>query len=389
MPISVAEPTDPPITRGLRGVIAAETAISDVRGSEGFYHYRQYSAIDLARSRSVEDVWQLLVDGALPGTRAEQDAFRDEVRPWRALPPVLRSILPTIARISDPMTGLRTALSFAATEWGLRPLYDQGPEARRRDALRIAAVTPTILAALHRLRHGWTPVPPRDDLDHAADFLWMVSGEEPDPIRVDAISRYLISTVDHGFNASTFTARVIASSGADMGAAVVGAIGALSGPLHGGAPSRALDLLGEIGSADRARDVVTRKITDGERIMGFGHAVYVTDDPRSVLLRETAEGFGGPLVELAVAVEQTVVDVLAERKPGHDLRANVEFYAAVVMSACGLPREMFTPTFASSRVIGWTANVLEQAADPKIIRPSAHYVGPAAPQPVPLVRTAG
>jgi citrate synthase len=211
----------------------------------------------------------------------------------------------------------------------------------------------------------------------------MLTGEEPEPGRADAIKHYLVSTIDHGFNASTFTARVIASTGADMGACVTGAIGALSGPLHGGAPSRALDLLDEIGSPERARPVVTEKVVSGERIMGFGHAVYTTDDPRSLMLKEVAQRLGGPLVDLATQVEETVVAVLAELKPGRHLYANVEFYAGVVMSLCGVPPEMFTPTFASSRVIGWTANILEQAADSKIIRPSARYVGPPPPQPVP------
>ncbi len=177
--------------------------------------------------------------------------------------------------------------------------------------------------------------------------------------------------------------RVIASTGADLGACITGAIGALSGPLHGGAPSRALELLDEIGTPSRARSVVTDKVQAGERIMGFGHAVYRTEDPRSRMLRQVAQQLGGPLAELAVAVERSVVEVLAELKPGRELYANVELYAGVVMAACGVPPEMFTPTFASSRVIGWSANVLEQAMDPKIIRPIARYVGPPPPQPVP------
>jgi citrate synthase len=371
------------VPRGLKGVVVAETEIGDVRGSEGFYHYRQYSAVELAKGRPLEDVWQLLIDRALPTTPAERAAFREEVRSLRVLPPALASVLPAIARASEPMNGLRTALSLAAAERGCRPLYDLNPAARRADALLIAAVTPTVLTALYRLRHNRQPVPPRDDLDYAANYLWMLTGKEPEPRHVDAIKHYLISTIDHGFNASTFTARVIASTGADMGACIVGAIGALSGPLHGGAPSRALDLLDEIGSPGRARPVVTDKVAGSERIMGFGHAVYTTEDPRSIMLREVAQRLGGPLVDLATQVEQTVVAVLAELKPGRHLYANVEFYAGVVMSLCGVPREMFTPTFASSRVVGWTANVIEQAHDPKIIRPSARYVGPPPPQPVP------
>jgi citrate synthase len=371
--------------RGLKNLVVAETEIGDVRGSEGFYHYRQYSAVDLARTRPIEDVWGLLIDGALPSTQAERRAFADEVRALRAIPPALSAVLPAIAQASEPLNGLRTALSLAAEEHGCRPVFDLDRAARRADALFAAAVTPTILTALHRLREGRDPLAPRDDLDYAANYLWMLTGEQPQASHADALKHYLVSTIDHGFNASTFTARVIASTGADTGACVTGALGALSGPLHGGAPSRALDLLDEIRSPDRARAVVTEKVLSGERIMGFGHPVYITDDPRSLMLREVALRLGGQLVDLATEVEQTVVAVLAELKPGRHLYANVEFYAGVVMSLCGVPREMFTPTFASSRVIGWTANVLEQAEDPKIIRPSARYIGPAAPQPVPAL----
>ena len=372
------------VPRGLKGVVVTETGIGDVRGGEGFYHYRQYSAVDLAKSRPVEDVWRLLIDGELPVSAADRESFCAEIRPLWVIPKATADALPAIARTTGhPLNGLRTALSMAAEERGCRPVYDLKPHERRADALFVAAVTPTILTALHRLRSGHEPVSPRDDLDYAANYLWMLTGREPSAAHAAAIRRYLISTIDHGFNASTFTARVIASTGADMGACIAGAIGALSGPLHGGAPSRALDLLNEIGEAGRARAVVAGKVTRGERIMGFGHAVYTTTDPRSEMLKETAQGLGGPLADLAVEVEQTVVDVLAELKPGRHLYANVEFYAGVVMALCEVPPEMFTPTFASSRVIGWAANVLEQAEDPKIIRPSARYVGPPPPRPVP------
>ena len=211
----------------------------------------------------------------------------------------------------------------------------------------------------------------------------MLTGEEFDADKGRAVEQYQITTIDHGFNASTFTARVICSSGADVAAAVVGGMGALSGPLHGGAPSRALDLLDAIGTVDNARPYLIDDVTRGEKIMGFGHRVYKTDDPRSLFLRGVAERIQADKVEFAKVVEQTVVDVLAELKPGRNLYANVEFYAGVVMDHCGLPPELFTPTFASSRVIGWCANILEQAADNRIIRPSAQYVGPPPPQPVP------
>jgi len=382
--VNAANSTAIEVPRGLKGVVVTETEIGDVRGGEGFYHYRQYSAVDLARSRPVEDVWRLLIDGELPGSAADRADFCAEIRPLWAIPKATAAALSAIAQTTEhPLNGLRTALSMAAEERGCRPLYDLKPHERRADALFVAAVTPTILTALHRLRSGQRPVGPRDDLDYAANYLWMLTGREPSAAHAAAVRRYLISTIDHGFNASTFTARVIASTGADMGACIAGAIGALSGPLHGGAPSRALDLLNEIGEAGRARAVVAGKVTRGERIMGFGHAVYTTTDPRSEMLKETAQGLGGPLADLAVEVEQTVVDVLAELKPGRHLYANVEYYAGVVMALCGVPPEMFTPTFASSRVIGWSANVLEQAEDPKIIRPSARYVGPPPPQPIP------
>jgi citrate synthase len=264
----------------------------------------------------------------------------------------------------------------------MRPVLDLDLRERRQDALVVSALAPTLLTALHRLRSGAEPVEPRSDLAYAANYLWMLTGAEPTAEHARAVEHYLISTVDHGFNASTFTARVVASTGADTGACVTAAIGALSGPLHGGAPSRALDLLHEIGSPTRTEDVVRAKVRDGERIMGFGHAVYRTDDPRSLMLRRIATDLGGPLVDLALDVEQRVVDVLEDIKPGRGLKANVEFYAGVVMASCGIPPAMFTPTFASSRVIGWCANVLEQAVDTKIIRPSARYVGPPPPQPV-------
>jgi citrate synthase len=375
-----------PVPPGLKGLAVTDTEIGDVRGSEGFYHYRQYSATELARQRTLEEVWQLLQDGSLPGHSDRRDAFRGEVRQARSLPPDLLDVLPAIAgltRAAGPMTALRTAVSAFGAACDLQPLWDLDAEAVRRDLIRLAAATPTLVAALHRLSSGQEPVEPDPDLDHAANYLWMVTGRQPDPALARAVEQYLILTVDHGFNSSTFTARVISSTGADAAAAVVGAIGALSGPLHGGAPSRALDTIDAIGSPDRAEPYVRDAVTRGDRIMGFGHAVYRTEDPRSRLLRQVAESLGGDVVELAVEIEQTVLRVLAELKPENPLYTNVEFYAGVVMDRCGLPRDLFTPTFAVSRVIGWSANIAEQARARQIIRPAARYVGPPPPQPVP------
>jgi citrate synthase len=381
----VVSPGQMEAPKGLAGVIVAETEVGDVRGQEGFYHYRQYSAVDLAEKRSLEDVWYLLFEGELPD-RAQHERFVADVREARQLPAEVATVLPAIASAGErfvPLDALRTAVSQVGAALDFQPSLDVTHDELKANALRVCAITPTLIMALYRLRQGLQPIDPHPDLGYAANYLYMLSGDVPDPDFARAIEQYQITTVDHGFNASTFTARVITSTGADLGAAVVGGIGALSGPLHGGAPSRALDMLDAIGTPDKTDAWVRNAVESGDRIMGFGHRVYKTDDPRSVLLRSVAQRLGGEMADFAMQVEQTVVDVLAELKPGRDLYTNVEFYAGVVMDRCGLPRELFTPTFASSRVIGWCANILEQAADNRIIRPSAKYVGPPPPQPVP------
>ncbi|MCH0561861.1 MULTISPECIES: citrate synthase [unclassified Streptomyces] len=380
---SVATRVDVP--RGLAGVVVTDTEVGDVRGLEGFYHYRQYSAVDLARTRGFEDVWHLLVHGELPDA-GRSAAFAARTAALRRLPDEVRAALPAVAAASGssgPLAGMRTALSLLGAAKGFRPVYDTDAEQRREDTVVAAAAVPTLLTALYRLGRGLEPVEPREDLSCAANYLYMLTGVEPEPECARAVEQYLIATIDHGFNASTFTARVVASTGADAAACLVAAVGALSGPLHGGAPSRALDTLDAIGTPDRIDAWIRERVLAGERIMGFGHAIYRTEDPRSRMLREIAQRFGGPRVEFAVEVERRVEAILAELKPGRQLHTNVEFYAGVVMELCGLPREMFTPTFAAARVVGWSANILEQARDSKIIRPVARYVGPVPPVQVP------
>jgi citrate synthase len=374
--------------RGLEGVVVAETEVGDVRGLEGFYHYRQYSAVDLAKTRPLEDIWRLMFDGALPTTIAEREAFHNENRPLRALPESVARVLPEIAAAGDtfiPLDALRTAVSLLGAASGFKASLDVDATELRSNAMLVCAAIPTLVTALFRLRQGLDPVAPDPKLGYAANYLYMMQGKVPTDEHAAAVEKYLISTIDHGFNASTFTARVITSTGADLGAAVVGAIGALSGPLHGGAPSRALDMLDQIGTADRAEPWLRAAVERGDRLMGFGHRVYKTDDPRSLMLRDVAESLGGEKMELARHIEATAIEVLAELKPGRKLYTNVEFYAGIVMDSCGVPREMFTPTFASSRAIGWCAHILEQAADNRLIRPSAHYRGEPPPQPVPPI----
>jgi len=364
------------VPAGLNGVVAADTAIGAVDGDRGFFHYGPYDATALARTRTFEEVWFLLRNGRLPDVD-EAAAFRQEVGVLRTIPADLWPVIEAVAGTSSSMLSkLRSVLSVAAGPLALDPVIDVDDAARRGQTLRLAALVPSILAALYRIGAGSRPIDPDPTLAHAAAYLHQTTGVVPTPVAARAVEQYMLLTIDHGFNASTFTARVVASTGADPADAVCAALGALAGPLHGGAPSRALDALDEIGSVDAAADWVRGQVAAGRRIMGFGHAVYRAPDPRSALLREVAERLGGDLVELAIAVEAEILVTLAELKPGRPLPSNVEFYAGVVMETAGLPRVMFTPTFAVSRTVGWCAHVVEQAAAGKLIRPSSRYVGP-------------
>lgn len=366
------------VPAGLKGVAVADTALGDVRGGEGFYHYRHLDAAWLARTSTVEAVWRLLVDGTAPDDATGRGGFEHEVRSMRTIDPDLWPALRAIAAVArDPLDGLRAAVPLVAARAGMRPVIDVSPAQRRHDVLLLGAQTPTLLAAFHRLLHGLEPVAPEPSLGHGANYLRMVLGRDPSDEASRAIETYLVATIDHGFNASTFTARVITSTGADVASAIGGGIGALSGPLHGGAPGRALEMIEDIGDPGRTEAWLDRHLAAGGKVMGFGHAVYRTEDPRAGLLRELALGLGGELAERAVAIEQQVIAYLGRVRPDVVIQTNVEYYAGVVMERCGLPRAMFTPTFDVSRVLGWGAHVLEQAADNKIIRPSARYVGPA------------
>jgi len=359
---------------GLKNVIVTDTELGDVRGEEGFFHYRGHDATLLARDVFFEDAWHLVLFGSLP-TASEATAFGTRVGALRPLDGRTVDLLrATVGSGTEPMHALRVAL--AALGLGDRPLMDLPEDERIEAALRSAAVTPTILAAAHRLARGEEPAEADPAAGHAADYLRMATGNT-DPADAAALQTYLVATIDHGINASTFAGRVIASTGSDMTSCLLGALGAFLGPLHGGAPSRALAALDEIGDPSRTREWVRGKIARDERIMGFGHAVYRTHDPRSELLKDVARRYDSPLVRQALQVEAEIETAINELKPGRRLYANVEYYAGVVMGEVGLPPSMFTPTFGVARVVGWTANVLEQVRQGKIIRPSARYVGPA------------
>ena len=355
--------------------MVADTSIGDVRGLEGFFHYREHAAPDLARRCSFEEIWHLVTRGTLPD-EATLARFRAEVGPQREVPAPVASALPAVvAAGGSQFQMLRTAMSLTGQALDLQPWIDTGVPALAGAALRMTAVVPTLVAALWRLSTGDEPVDPDPARGVAEDYLRMVTGVVPTAEAVRAVERYLALTVDHGFNASTFTARTVTSTGADAAAALVAALGALSGPLHGGAPSRALDMLRAIGSPGNARDWVQGALASGDRIMGFGHRVYRTEDPRSALLKETALEMGGDLATLAVAVEDDILAALQAHRPGRELRTNVEYYAGVVLHLAGLPQELFTSTFAVSRAVGWSAHIVEQAAANRLIRPAARYVG--------------
>lgn len=361
---------------GLKGLAVADTVLGDVRGQEGFFHYRHHDASELARTRTLEDVWTLQLDGGLPPAVPLVAAGS-----MRMLPPEVEVLVDAAAAcMADPMNSLRVGMLAVADREGRGPSLDRSPDELRDDALRLTAIVPTILARHHRRRLGLDPVAPDAGHGHAADYLRMTTGTTPSPTAARAVEQYLVATVDHGFNASTFTGRVAASTGADMAGSLVAAVGALTGPLHGGAPSRCIEMIDEIETPGHARRWVLDALDRGDKIMGFGHAVYRAEDPRGIVLRAAAESMGDldetDLVERAAGIESEVLATLAEWKPDQRIVTNVEFWAGVVLELAALPRAMFTPTFSVSRSIGWSAHVIEQVRVGKIIRPGARYVGP-------------
>lgn len=363
--------------RGLKNLIVTHTQVGDVLGAEGRFHYRGRDAVELARTCTFEQVWHLMAHESIPDAGSDElRLFAEETGRLRALPAGIEPLLERLATAqANPLHVLRTAISALGTVAPMRPTYDLDAAATAAGLLQVCAATPTILAAAYRMSQGLTPIAPDPALPRAVDYLRMATGSMPSDEAARLIESYLIATVDHGFNNSTFTARVVASSGSDVASCMVAAIGAFLGPLHGGAPDRALQALDEIGDPANTDAWVRHQIATGAKIMGFGHAVYRTHDPRAELLKSLLADSGHALVHRAFAVEDAIERTLADLKPGHTLYANVEFYAGVAIALAGLPPAMFTPTFAVARVVGWAANIAEQAAEGKIIRPIARYVG--------------
>jgi citrate synthase len=360
---------------GLDRVIATSTRLSLVDGEAGRLIIGGYAVEDIAPKARFEELAYLLLHGGLPAG-PELTKFCAELAARRELPQTTLLVLGEAARQSLPV--------IDALVMAVPTLLTSAAEDYRQSSLRLIAVLPTIVGSYWRLRNGHEPVTPRKELSHAAHYLHQLFGAEPASDRARALETYINTVCDHGLNASTFTARVIISTRSDMISAITGAIGALKGPLHGGAPGPALDMVLEIGRADRAESVIHAKLAAGERLMGFGHRVYRVRDPRADVLARAAEKFfqaGGDreLYQLARDVEAVALRLLAEHKPGRRLDTNVEFYTALLLHGLGLPSELFTPTFAVGRVLGWTAHCLEQLRDGRLIRPQSRYIGPEYP----------
>jgi citrate synthase len=370
------------VASGLEDVVATSTRLSRVDGERGELLLAGYRVEDLAPRADFEEVVHLLWHGRLP-VRAELDRLRRDLAASRALGSATLALLREAAGSGAPVMD---ALRMAAASASLDVAGDGDP---MPEALRLVAVFPTIVGAYWRLAQGREPLPPRPDLSLAADYLRQLSGEDPSEARVRGLETYLNTVSDHGLNASTFTARVIVSTRSDLFSAVTGAVGALKGPLHGGAPGPALDTVREIGRPERAETVLREKLARGERLMGFGHRVYRVRDPRADVLAAAAERFYASegdqaLYGLAREVEKTALRLLAEHKPGRRLQTNVEFYTALLLHGLGLSPELFTPTFAVGRVAGWTAHALEQTREGRLIRPQSEYVGETDRRFVPL-----
>ena len=358
-----------PYSPGLEGVVAAQTEISEVDGQNGRLIYRGGYLIQEVAERSFEEVAYLLWHGQLPD-QAQLAELKQQLAAASALNTAAREALSGLPRDADPMDALRTLVSAQ----GAGP---DCPKPHMQGAIAATAVTPTAVAAFYRHQRGQQPLEPRPELGHAANFLYMLDGNKPDAERVRYLQTYLVLLADHGLNASTFTARVVASTGTDLWSAVVAAIAALKGPAHGGAATAAMNMLERVGGPDRAEQFVINALDHKERLMGFGHRVYRTYDPRARILRDLCKEANPEFYNVAVKVEEVALRELVARHPERPNATNVDYYSAGILAAAGFPTEFFACVFATSRMAGWTAHVLEyMAKDGRIIRPASQWTGP-------------
>jgi citrate synthase len=360
----------PHVSKGLDDVIVGQSKIAWVGGETGDLVYRGFDVRTLVPGVPYESIVHLLLHGEPPAEDPSRSVV-DALRPYRRVPDPLERAVDALPPGLPPMEALRTIISLLGDgSFSYPPTLDQG--------YRLIAATPVLLARYVRRSAGGAPVPPRDDLGHAANYLWMLSGELPSPSRAAALDGYLDLLADHGMNASTFALRVAISTQSDLISGATAAVGTLKGPVHGGAPSRVADMLDAIGSADRADAWISERLARKEVLYGFGHRAYKTDDPRGLVLHGLAKQVADPKrLALAEAVEATALAALRAAKPGARLYTNVEYYSAVVLEAVGLPRSLFTPTFAVARTVGWAAHAIEQSTDNRLMRPDVEYIGPA------------
>jgi citrate synthase len=371
------------VSTGLRGVVAASSSIGDVNGEKGELIYQGVNIHDLATKSTFEEVVFLLWNGRLP-KRAELEELKQSIAASYELPPeiieVIKGMAIRVPRSADPMDRLRTAVSALAMFDS--EARDLSREASIRVATRLTARFPTIVAAIERARNGQEIIPPKRELNIATNFLYMLKGEMPDEFDAHVLDVALILQADHELNASTFTARVVAGTLADMYSAVTAALGALSGPLHGGANTAIMKILLEIDDIDRVEDYVKDALSKKKKIMGFGHAVYKTEDPRATHLRRFSKEMGERKGDTKWYDITAKLEAIMKREK--NLLPNVDAYSASTYYMMGIPLDLYTPIFAISRISGWTAHILEQYADNKLIRPRAEYVGPRNVSYVPI-----
>lgn len=358
------------VSKGLKGVLAADSSVCDIDGSTGKLLYRGYNIDDLATNSTFEETSYLLFKGELPNA-SELAEFSKTLRAARALPAPVQKFLLSQPRDIPPMTALRSAVSVAGEH---DPTAEDGSaESNYQKSIKLTGMMATLVAAIHRHRQGKEPLSPRDDLSFAGNFAYLLTGETPSADRTRAMDLILILHAEHSFNASTFAARVIAATLTDIYSAITGAIGALKGKLHGGANTEVLKTLMEIGSVERVSSWVQETKAKKGKFMGFGHAVYHTEDPRAKHLKELSRRLGDELgdpkwYQMSVEMERQIVPMINKH-------CNVDFYSASLQHYLGIPGDLFTCIFAASRIVGWCAHILEQLSDNKIIRPSANYVG--------------
>jgi citrate synthase len=367
--------------KGLKGVIAADSEVCFIDGQEGILTYRGFSIHDLAENSTFEETTYLLLVGELP-SRRQLDEFRASLASQRDVPPQVIAFLRSVPKDAVAMSVLRTAVSVAG-------LYDadaetHSAEANRAKAVRLIARMGSIVAAFHRLRQGLDPVAARTDLGHAANFLYQLNGRVPSVQETRAMDMILVLHAEHSFNASTFAGRVVGATLSDIYSAIVGAIGALKGPLHGGANTEVLNTLMEIGTVENVEPWVEAQLAKKAKFMGFGHAVYQVEDPRAQHLKDLSRQLGEEKgetkwYEMSVKLECLVKEAIQKN-------CNVDFYSASLQHYMGVPGDLFTCNFAVSRIAGWCAHILEQWSDNKIIRPSCNYTGPADRDYVPIDR---